>query len=235
MEARAGESRAKVENSVAHAAPAFPETKPPDLSAAHSWLARAFAQIRARAASARRDRFCPRAGARRAIATATMRACGPERPLARSDLRFARRVGAIGTCEINGSRSSGARVSSERHRLRVGRSLLAHCGSWDGQPPPVRARRRRAYAGLAQRSGAGLLLLLNLSSATRSLAAPAWRRRSSDASVLLLVLYALIVAHGELCCFLEPAYIAPPARLDSVAGRASRCCSPKQTRPAGLP
>ena len=44
VEARAGESRAKVENSVAHAAPAFPETKRPDLSAPHSWLARAFAQ-----------------------------------------------------------------------------------------------------------------------------------------------------------------------------------------------
>jgi hypothetical protein len=44
VEARAGESRAKVENSVAHAAPAFPETKCPDLSAPHSWLARAFAR-----------------------------------------------------------------------------------------------------------------------------------------------------------------------------------------------
>ena len=44
VEARAGESRAKVENSVAHAAPAFPETKRPDLPAPHSWLARAFAQ-----------------------------------------------------------------------------------------------------------------------------------------------------------------------------------------------
>ena len=44
VEARAGESRAKVENSVAHAASAFPETKRPDLSAPHSWLARAFAQ-----------------------------------------------------------------------------------------------------------------------------------------------------------------------------------------------
>ena len=46
-------------------------------------------------------------------------------PLARSDLRFARPVCATGTFEINGSRSSGACVSSERHRRRVGRSLLA--------------------------------------------------------------------------------------------------------------
>jgi hypothetical protein len=44
VKARADESRAKVENSVALAAPAFPETKRPDLSAPHSLLARAFAQ-----------------------------------------------------------------------------------------------------------------------------------------------------------------------------------------------
>ena len=44
VKAHADESRAKVENSVAHAAPTFPETKRPDLSAPHSWLARAFAQ-----------------------------------------------------------------------------------------------------------------------------------------------------------------------------------------------
>jgi hypothetical protein len=51
VEARAGESRAKVENSVAHAAPALPETKRPDSSAPHSWLARAFAQKQAPAAA----------------------------------------------------------------------------------------------------------------------------------------------------------------------------------------
>jgi hypothetical protein len=43
VEARAGDSRAEVENSVAHAAPALPESKRPDLSAPHSLLARAFA------------------------------------------------------------------------------------------------------------------------------------------------------------------------------------------------
>jgi hypothetical protein len=44
VEARAGGSRAEVENSVAHAAPALPESKRPDLSAPHSLPARAFAQ-----------------------------------------------------------------------------------------------------------------------------------------------------------------------------------------------
>jgi hypothetical protein len=39
VEARAGASRAEVENSVAHAAPALPESKRPDLSAPHCLLA----------------------------------------------------------------------------------------------------------------------------------------------------------------------------------------------------
>jgi len=37
----------------------------------------------------------------------------------------------------NGSRSSGARVSSERHGRRVGRSLLAHCATGVHSPPPT--------------------------------------------------------------------------------------------------
>jgi hypothetical protein len=44
VEARAGDSRAEVENSVAHAAPALTESKRPDWSAPHSLLALAFAQ-----------------------------------------------------------------------------------------------------------------------------------------------------------------------------------------------
>ena len=44
VEARAGDSRAEVENSVAHAAPALRESKRQDLSAPHCLLARAFAQ-----------------------------------------------------------------------------------------------------------------------------------------------------------------------------------------------
>jgi hypothetical protein len=55
--------------------------------------------------------------------------------VAGADLRFARPVGAIGTCGINGSRSSGARVSSERHRGRVGRSLLARSNR--PEMPPI--------------------------------------------------------------------------------------------------
>jgi hypothetical protein len=67
-------------------------------------------------------------------------------PLARSDLRFARPVRATGTFEINGSRSSGACVSSERHRRRVGRSLLAQTDRPAGRAPtivfmPMRSRR----------------------------------------------------------------------------------------------
>jgi len=46
-------------------------------------------------------------------------------PTAGADLRFARPAGYVATFEINGSRSSAVRVSSERHRRRLGRSLLA--------------------------------------------------------------------------------------------------------------
>ena len=46
-------------------------------------------------------------------------------PTAGADLRFARPAGDVATFDINGSRSSAVRVSSERHRRRLGRSLLA--------------------------------------------------------------------------------------------------------------
>jgi hypothetical protein len=45
VQARDSDSRAEVENSVAHAAPALPESKRPDLSAPHSLLARAFTLV----------------------------------------------------------------------------------------------------------------------------------------------------------------------------------------------
>jgi hypothetical protein len=57
VEARAGASRAEVENSVAHAAPALPESKRPDLSAPHCLLACAFAQTRASGCRGSHDRF----------------------------------------------------------------------------------------------------------------------------------------------------------------------------------
>ena len=44
VEARGGDSRAEIENSVAHAASALPESKRPDLSVPQSLLALAFAQ-----------------------------------------------------------------------------------------------------------------------------------------------------------------------------------------------
>ena len=65
-------------------------------------------------------------------------------PTAGADLRFARQTGDVATFEINGSRTSAVRVSSERHRRRVRArfSRLAQLGS-------TRLRRRtdtpRAY------------------------------------------------------------------------------------------
>jgi hypothetical protein len=59
--ARAGDSRAEVENSVAHAAPALPESKRPDLSAPPSLLARAFAQKEAPQQAPPDDRYRRRA------------------------------------------------------------------------------------------------------------------------------------------------------------------------------
>jgi hypothetical protein len=61
VEARAGDSRAEVENSVAHAAPALPESKRPDLSAPPSLLARAFAQKEAPQQAPPDDRYRRRA------------------------------------------------------------------------------------------------------------------------------------------------------------------------------
>jgi hypothetical protein len=78
VEARAGDSRAEVENSVAHAAPALRESKRPDLSAPHCLLARAFAQTQACAACARHACSCSRA--RPACATATPRTRSSARP-----------------------------------------------------------------------------------------------------------------------------------------------------------
>ena len=76
VEARAGDSRAKVENSVAHAAPAFPETKRPDLSAPHSWLARAFAHGHTSATVPPDDCFRRSGSAQRASALATFQSPG---------------------------------------------------------------------------------------------------------------------------------------------------------------
>jgi hypothetical protein len=86
---------------------------------ADTWLLRRCAALVAH------NRFDRRCAARTAIALATDARVRSRAPLARSDLRFARAVRATGTCEINGSRSSAVRVSSERHRRRLGRSLLA--------------------------------------------------------------------------------------------------------------
>jgi len=80
VEARAGESRAKVENSVAHAAPALRETKRPDLSAPHCLLARAFAHEEepgAPPARSLRDERDHRAAARGVIATDGEHSCDP--------------------------------------------------------------------------------------------------------------------------------------------------------------
>jgi len=61
----------------------------------------------------------------------------------RRRLALARRVGAIGTCEINGSRSSGGRVSSERHG-RPSRALASRAKRKPASPPDVLAIRRGA-------------------------------------------------------------------------------------------
>jgi hypothetical protein len=56
---------------------------------------------------------------------ATMRACGPDRRRLVPTCALLGRRATSRPFEINGSRSSAACVSSERHRRRVGRSLLA--------------------------------------------------------------------------------------------------------------
>jgi hypothetical protein len=51
----------------------------------------------------------------------------PSASLDDAGARFRHLGGLQRTLGTNGSRSSGARVSSERTRRRLGRSLLAHC------------------------------------------------------------------------------------------------------------
>jgi hypothetical protein len=60
-------------------------------------------------------------------ATTRARAPRPRRPS--RTCAFVTQPGLARACEINGSRSSGARVSSGRHRRCLGRSLLAHSAS----------------------------------------------------------------------------------------------------------
>jgi hypothetical protein len=93
----------------------------------------------------RRERIAPRRPPGRSLSFSRDRASDDRKgddarvrsrsPTAGADLRFARPAGAVATFEINGSRSSAPRVSSERHRRRLGRSLLAHCATGVHSPP----------------------------------------------------------------------------------------------------
>ena len=110
--------------------------------------------------------------ASRVIAWPRIRAPAP----ARVDARFASRSVGRRTLGINGSRSSGARVSSERHGRRLGRSLLAQSAS--GQVPASRASAAiaRPRADL-NRAGTSCVVALGL---IRVLIAQNWspRRRN---------------------------------------------------------
>jgi hypothetical protein len=66
------------------------------------------AQSRESGCRAPHDRFRNPGSTPRTIATATIRACGPDRRWP-ADLRFARLVGAIGTFEINGNHAQARR------------------------------------------------------------------------------------------------------------------------------
>ena len=76
---------------------------------------------------------------RRPAVLADWRRCARAVPSGAGSLRLAlcSRVGAIGTCEINGSRSSGAASRRSGTVRRVGRSLLAHCATGVHSPPPA--------------------------------------------------------------------------------------------------
>ena len=103
VEARAGESRAKVENSVPHAAPAFPETKRPDLSRP-SLLARSC--LRPEAAAIRRQ--CD-AAADGTFAFAQIQACGSGSARVLSFSAPLGRAIAMATIHHSGSRPVGVR------------------------------------------------------------------------------------------------------------------------------
>jgi hypothetical protein len=94
------------------------------------------------------DRFPSETALGRAIALATEHYSGatganecfathPSASLDNAGARFRHLGGLRRTLGINGSRSSGARVSSKRHGRRVGRSLLAHCATGVHSPPPA--------------------------------------------------------------------------------------------------